>query len=883
MEIMVKLKLKKMLVIFQILMILWPTAFALASTVNIGDTLNIERGGLGFYTIQYWSDYRDKWMYITYSRTYYTDQDGNKKIAYCMDQDLDGVGWLPGEYENYDALVREELRNDKIWQVLKHGYPNVSPKDLGVETEDDAYLATKQAVYWIIKHGNEPNAKIENIYTHFRAGETEINNQNFEDIQRRGKKVVDAIYKLVNIAANEQREEIIHPEVIQEDNFIIDKDNNYYSAKYKVTEANVKSKIIIDEIDYANDDIFTADINGNPQKEFLPGETFKVMIPKKSIVEGAEARVDYTIKSELDVLYYVASKIEGKQNYVIFSNRIEEGKSKILLKIPEKQSEIQILKVSSDTGEPMSGVKFQITYEDGRKRICTTNQNGYVHCDHMPSGKVIVEEIETNEGYVLDEKKYEINLGYNEVYMFSVSNHRQKGTISIEKVDQDDNNTKLEGVEFYIIDASGKIIDHVVTDANGKASTTVNTGNYIVRETKTKQEYSIGVDKSVTVNWNETAELKIENEKKKGKIKIIKQDKDDNSVRLAGVKFKILNEEDECIEKLETDENGEALSEDLVIGDYYIKEVETKDSYVLNNKKIKASVKFNETNEITIENEKIKGKIQINKLSEDKNNILETEAGSPIEGVKFNIYDMENKLVDTIVTDKNGVATSKKLEKGRYNVQEIETNKWYILDKKIYEAEIKENNEIVKLDIVNKSKDPKIEIKKSCKNITKSNDEIDYSFEIKNTGNVELEDFTWYDYLPADYAKITGIETGTYNKDILYNIYYKTNQKDEYMVLKKNLNGGEDNFISLTDLHLEKDEKITEIKIYFGNVDVGFKSEKKPHIIMKTNENLENDTKIENSTVLEGYNQDYRVSSKDTAVSTIYNVVQEKKLPRTGF
>ena len=158
-----------MLVIFQILMILWPTAFALASTVNIGDTLNIERGGLGFYTIQYWSDYRDKWMYITYSRTYYTDQDGNKKIAYCMDQDLDGVGWLPGEYENYDALVREELRNDKIWQVLKNGYPNVSPQDLGVETEDDAYLATKQAVYWIIKHGNEPNAKIENIYTHFRT------------------------------------------------------------------------------------------------------------------------------------------------------------------------------------------------------------------------------------------------------------------------------------------------------------------------------------------------------------------------------------------------------------------------------------------------------------------------------------------------------------------------------------------------------------------------------------------------------------------------------------------------------------------------------------------------------------------------------------------
>lgn len=103
------------------------------------------------------------------------------------------------------------------------------------------------------------------------------------------------------------------------------------------------------------------------------------------------------------------------------------------------------------------------------------------------------------------------------------------------------------------------------------------------------------------------------------------------------------------------------------------------------------------------------------------------------------------------------------------------------------------------------------------------------------------------------------------------------------MVLKKNLNGGEEQFYKLNRFTFRKRWKITEIKIYFGNVDVGFKSEKKPHIIMKTNENLKNDTKIENSTVLEGYNQDYRVSSKDTAVSTIYNVVQEKKLPRTGF
>ena len=450
-------------------------------------------------------------------------------------------------------------------------------------------------------------------------------------------------------------------------------------------------------------------------------------------------------------------------------------------------------------------------------------------------------------------------------------------------MDKDDENIKLEGVEFDIIDESGNVIQHLITDSDGKASAKVNIGNYKIRETKTKQEYKIGKEESVTVNWNEVVELKIENEKKKGQIKIIKKDKEDSNIGLKGVEFEIRDKDEKLVKILKTDEKGEAITPNLPIGNYYIQEIKTLDNYILNEDKVQVTVKDDNITEVVIQNEKKRGQIQINKTSEDKNNVINKEEGSPIEGVKFNIYDKANKIVDTIVTDENGVALSKRLEKGIYTVQEVETGEWYILDEKIYNAEIKENNEIVNLNIINKSKDPKVEITKSCKNITKSNDEIDYSFEIKNTGNVELEDFTWYDYLPTDYAKITGIETGTYNKDIIYNIYYKTNQKDEYMVLKKNLNGGEDNFISLTDLHLEKDEKITEIKIYFGTVNVGFKSEKKPHIIMKTNDGLKNDTKIENSTVLEGYNQDYRVSSKDTAVSTVYEVVQEKKLPRTGF
>lgn len=876
-------KLKKLLVILQILMLLWPTAFTVASTINIGDTINIERGDLGFYSIQYWNENRGMWMYKTYSRTYYTDKDGSKKIAYCMDQDLDGVGWLPGEDENYDTEVKYELKDEKIWRVLKNGYPNVSPEQLGVETEDDAYLATKQAVYWVIKYRNVEGGNAYNVYTHFRAGETEINNQNLDDIQRRGKKVIDAIYNLVNIAFWNEQEVQQDPEIVDIGQYEEDENPEYCIKRYQVTDTGIDAEVRITGIEWKSQKLLIVDENENPKTEFKPGDIIKVMIPKKEILENSKLKIYYTKTMEDFPVYYTASKIEGRQNYVILLDKTRESTGTINFDVGGDKSKLQIVKIDAETSRPLEGVTFSITYEDGKVFTCTTDENGIANCKGLYQGKVVIKETATKEGYILDEQETELELGYKEFCILSFSNSHKKGEINIRKVDKDDNNINLEGVEFDIIDETGNIIDHLVTDSQGKASTTVNTGNYIVRETKTNEEYKIGEEKNVTVKWNENVELKIENEKKKGQIKIIKRDKDDSTIKLEGVKFEIQDKDEKLVSILKTDENGEAILSNIPIGNYYIKETETLENYVLNEEKMQVIVNEDSVTEVVIENEKKRGQIQITKTSEDKNNIIDKEEGSPIEGVKFNIYNKANKIVDTIVTDENGVALSKKLEKGRYTVQEVETEKWYILDEKIYNVEIKENNEIIMLDITNKSKDPKVEITKSCKNITKTNDEIDYSFEIKNTGNVELEDFTWYDYLPTEYAKITDIETGTYNKDIIYNIYYKTNQKDEYMVLKKNLNGEENNFITLSDLHLEKDEKVTEIKIYFGNVDVGFKSEKNPHIIMKTNDGLKNDTRIENSTVLEGYNLDYRVSSKDTAVATVYEMIQEKKLPRTGF
>ena len=95
-----------------------------------------------------------------------------------------------------------------------------------------------------------------------------------------------------------------------------------------------------------------------------------------------------------------------------------------------------------------------------------------------------------------------------------------------------------------------------------------------------------------------------------------------------------------------------------------------------------------------------------------------------------------------------------------------------------------------------------------------------------------LKDFTWYDYLPTDYVTATKLVTGTYNQDLNYAVYYKTN-KNDYRLLRDNLNTQTNNYIDFSDLDLEADEYVTEFKAEFGKVDVGFSSVEKPQLFVK--------------------------------------------------
>ena len=305
--------------------------------------------------------------------------------------------------------------------------------------------------------------------------------------------------------------------------------------------------------------------------------------------------------------------------------------------------------------------------------------------------------------------------------------------------------------------------------------------------------------------------------------------------------------------------------------------------HILNKDIIKVDVTTDITSKLEITNERIKGQIKVIKTSEDDNFINGKEKGSPIENVKFEVYDSNNNLVDEITTSEDGTAITRLLDKGCYFIIEVESGEWYLLNDNTFEAEIKEHQEIVSVEITNESEKPDVDIEKTGIIQTTANQEIRYDFHIKNTGNVKLNHFTWYDYLPTDYVRITKLITGTYNQDLNYSIYYKTN-KNDYKLLKDNLNTQVNNYIDFLKLELEADEYVTEFKADFGTVDVGFESVINPYIFVRVNSNVQNDDIFTNKTRIEGYNKTYMVWDEDDHTTKVYEKeVPVKKLPRTGM
>lgn len=203
-------------------------------------------------------------------------------------------------------------------------------------------------------------------------------------------------------------------------------------------------------------------------------------------------------------------------------------------------------------------------------------------------------------------------------------------------------------------------------------------------------------------------------------FEIIKLDKDNETIKIPNVKFKIYNMEDKFLGEYTTDENGEIkfdILKELNIQNgqmIKIQEVEVSPDYYIdkqNDTQI-IQIDYDKTNKVIFKNEKIKGRIKVIKTSSEYNELNNFDRGTLLKDAVFEIYDANNKLVQEITTNEKGEALSMELLKGKYYIKEKKSPKHYVLDDKLYEVNINEHKKTVILNIKNGS-EKKVELPKT--------------------------------------------------------------------------------------------------------------------------------------------------------------------------
>lgn len=578
------------------------------------NSANLVKIGEANYHLKYYREDRGISTYLKCSIVGYYN---NSKFypAYCMNRELPGA-----ETTQYSVDINEILKNDMVWRVIKNGYPYKTYQEMGLTSEYDAFCVTKMAVYCVL-------------------GEANINYFSVDENDLVGVNMLNILRNLVDIGQN-GTEKMKEKYLNLEKNGELFKENNYYVQKYKL-ETSVDSK---------NDYIVQIKNNTNISIEKIDEKNFKVLIPENMMTSDIELVLKIQKNVRNYPIFYGKTQVQGMQDYVITADTYTSINESFKSIIKTNNSKIEITKIDEQTSNPIENTKFELIDSNGKTvDLRKTNENGKVIFEDLYKGIYKLKEIEANENYIINSEEKILDLQYGENKKIEIQNQHKKGNVKITKFDKDNNKLTLGGIEFEVYNSENKLIGKYATDLNGELQiNNINIGKYYLREIEAKNGYEKIDDIEFEVKYNETIYLEIGNEKTKGKVKVIKVDKDDNSIRLEGVKFVILDENKNIVDNLITDENGEATSKELPIykEKYYLKEVKTKEEYILDETQIELNLDSSVVDTKVISNEVKKGKIKILKLDYD--------TFKPIKGVKFQIINLENEeIIEELETNES--------------------------------------------------------------------------------------------------------------------------------------------------------------------------------------------------------------------------------------
>lgn len=421
---------------------------------------------------------------------------------------------------------------------------------------------------------------------------------------------------------------------------------------------------------------------------------------------------------------FVLTEIKAPKGYVMdqaSTNVVvgENGDTQTVVITNSKAGSLIIDKRDSQTGEPLEGVTFKVTTSTGEfvpdengyissNGLYKTDKNGKIQINGVV-GTLVVTETQTIPGYTIDpgSQTQTVVVNPNDTQTITFYN-TPSTTLVIEKYIEG-TTTPLKGVTFLVTDSSGEVLGpnngEYITDENGRIvidglepGTTVT-----ARETKTLEGYVLDTTpKSIKIKAGEVQTLRFYNEAK-GTLVIRKLDSVTHEP-LTGVEFELTYANGGYVDAdnghlsskglYTTDANGE-IRISGVTGTIVVKETKTIEGYTIDPATQTQTVVVNaaDTQTLTFYNDPIGG-VEILKVDANR-------TSKRIPNTTFEIRKLDDELIDTITTDKNGRAFLS-LEDGSYYAVEIEAGEGYRLDDTPHYFEV-ENGKTTSIRIENEA------------------------------------------------------------------------------------------------------------------------------------------------------------------------------------
>mgnify|MGYP002692868608 FL=1 len=339
-----------------------------------------------------------------------------------------------------------------------------------------------------------------------------------------------------------------------------------------------------------------------------------------------------------------------------------------------------------------------------------TSVNGSFTVTGCKAGTYIIEELSSDGSHVIDTPPQTVYLSGEDQEVVQVYfGNSPKGSLLIKKVSSADN-SPISDVQFFVTESDGT----VVGDSNGyfttdSAGTILIEGidpgtTLVVKETRAKDGFLLDdTPQTAQIKAGQTVTLEFRNQPT-GQLIIHKLSGDDRKTPLEGVQFKITYSDGSFVDA----DSGQLSSNGLywsnsagqiilsgLTGTVVVTEVESIPGYTIdpNTQSQTVVINPNDTQELYFYNNPIGG-IEIIKVNASK-------TSERIPDTTFEIRRMDDALVDTITTDRNGRAYLS-LEDGSYYALEVEANPDFVLDDTPHYFEVK-NGEVTTLRIKNEA------------------------------------------------------------------------------------------------------------------------------------------------------------------------------------